>query len=249
LEYPTRRKAILDFLAPIGLALGFFKSVFGMSDKGKRQNQEYSPGAQQIQDSDVGEDAISAGDNSLINSPGAQQAVAGGDVNQSISNFHITYQTNNYYGPTNQLDTPEDKGDREVTQEQSGFHQNIYGNDGIVIGQLDNLTIQGQPAPKLSLSETVRTQLPDGNFQSQATLTSNVPSVYPRLTIVAKANTLESIKMMPNGGVIQSYAEGTVGEAMFVSGANIVCPCVITALARENEQVTLEISDWNPFGG
>ena len=147
-------------------------------------------------------------------------------------------------------EVPEEYNVETSEPSESNVIINAPDNKGIIIGNNQgSVNIQAQKQPQLSLSQWKVTQLKDGNYQHQATLTSDIPATLPRVSFIARSASLISLKVMPSGGIGYSVVEGTVDGGRFMSFANVVPPYVVTAITKEPEDVNLKLSEWNPLDG
>ena len=78
-------------------------------------------------------------------------------------------------------------------EQKDNITQNIYGNEGIIIGKIGQLNIQNQPKPTITISDTTETALSDGTFQYTATLNVVTSFMIPKVIIVAEAKSVKSM--------------------------------------------------------
>jgi hypothetical protein len=138
----------------------------------------------------------------------------------------------------------------QVTSKDDQPHVNIHAPDnrGTVIGVNQGQVNIGRE-PQLLLAPWSVVKLPDGTYQSETTLTSDTPTTFPRITLIAKSPSIMELTVSPNGGIGFGVVQGTVEGGQFASFANVTPPYRIRAITREQENVNLELSNWNPLGG
>ncbi|MBI4304384.1 MAG: hypothetical protein HY665_08640 [Chloroflexi bacterium] len=113
-----------------------------------------------------------------------------------LSQLHFTEGTQ----PRTNQPAPIAQTKEKTMPEGDNITQNIYSNEGTIIGKIGQLNVQGQPQPAITISDTNETALNDGTFQYTATLNVATTFVIPKILIVAQSTSVKSITARLKGG-------------------------------------------------
>lgn len=125
-------------------------------------------------------------------------------------------------------------------QSSGNVTQNIYGNSGTIIG---SLTIQGAPDLTPKLSNVSQVKLADGTYQYSALISINTPYQLAQIRFIARAVSIKSINVRPQGSGFYGRAEGYFSEdhSPFIEFRNVAGPFEVTAVTENQDAVTIVV--------